>query len=88
MRIVKKYWNCFCKKGARRPILNYEFSIDNGTAKPVCCKQPLYGPYESKHIMEHVKTLLENDWIERCEGPWEISIVLAANPHQEHIKDT
>ena len=31
--IVNKYWDCFCKRGARRPILNYEFSIDTGTAK-------------------------------------------------------
>ena len=37
--------------------------------------------------MEHVKTLLGNDWIERCEGPWGSNIVLGAKPHQEHIKD-
>ena len=35
--IVKKYWDFF-KKGARRPILNYESSIDTGITKPVCCK--------------------------------------------------
>ena len=23
----------------------------------------------------------------RCEGPWGSSIVLAANPHQENVKD-
>ena len=85
--IVKKYWDCFCKRGARRPILNYEFGIDTGTAKPVCCRKPRYGPYESKIILEHVEALLENDWIERCEGPWGSSVVLAAKPHQEHIKD-
>ena len=85
--MVKKYWDSFCKKGARRHILNYEFSIDTGTAKPVCCKKSRYGPHESKIIMEHIKTLLGNDWIERCEGPWGSSIVLSTKPHQEHIKD-
>ena len=85
--IVKKYWDCFCKVGARRPILEYEFAIDTGTAKPVCCKKPRYGPYESQVMMKHLQALLKNDWVERCEGPWGSSIVLAAKPHQEHISD-
>ena len=86
--IVKKYWDCFCKRGARRPILVYDFLIDTGSAKLVCCRKPRYGPYESKTILQQIKALFENDWIERCEGPWESSIVLAAKPHQEHIEDT
>ena len=36
--------------------------------------------------MEHVKNLLRNDRIEKCEGLRGSSIVLAAKPHQEHIK--
>ena len=85
--IVQKYWDCFCKVGARRPILDYEFAIDTGTAKPVCCRKPRYGPYESRIMMTHLKALLKNDWIERCEGPWGSSIVLAAKPHQEQISN-
>ena len=84
--IVQKYWDCFCKEGAKRPILNYEFAIDTGNAKPVCCRKPRYGPYESKIMMEQIEALLKNDWIERCEGPWGSSIVLAAKPHQENVK--
>ena len=34
--LVKKYWDCFCGRGARRPIIGYEFSIDTGQSKPVC----------------------------------------------------
>ena len=83
---MKKYLDCFYKRGTRRPILNYEFSIDMGSAKLVCCIKPRYGLYESKIIIQHIKALLENDWIERCEGPWGSSIVLAAKPHQEHIR--
>ena len=83
--IVKQYWDCFCADGAKRTILSYEFSVDTGNAKPVCCKKPQYGPYESNIIMKQVKTLIGNNWIERCEGPWGSSIVLAAKPHQEHI---
>ena len=64
MRIVKNILGLFLKKGTRRPILNYEYSIDTGTAKSVCCKKPRYGSYESNIIMEHVNILLGNNWIE------------------------
>ena len=32
---IKKYWDIFCKEGARRTILDYEFSIDTTVSKPV-----------------------------------------------------
>ena len=40
--IVKKYWDCFCNRGARRPIISYEFSINTDTAKPVCCRNTVW----------------------------------------------
>ena len=58
--IIKEYWDCFIKEGAKRPILGYEFGIDTGGAKPACCRKPSYGPYESKIIMEQIAQLLEN----------------------------
>ena len=85
--IVKKYWDCFCKEGTKRTILVYKFSVDTGHAKPVCCRKPKYVPYESNNIMEQVKDLINNVWIEKCEGPWGISIVLSTKPHQEHIQN-
>ena len=51
------------------------------------CRQPNYGPHESKIIMEHIQALLKNDWIEECKGPWGSLIVLAPKPHQEHVTD-
>ena len=85
VEIIKKYWDCFIKEGAQRPILGYEFGIDTGGAKPVCCKKPSYGLFESKVIMEQVGQLKSNKWIRRCGGPWGSMIVLAQKPHQEHI---
>ena len=85
--IIMRYWDCFCVKGARRPILDYEFSIDTGASPPVCCRRPAYGPHEKPIIMEQIDSLLANDWIEECGGVWGSMIVLAAKPHQEHIKD-
>ena len=61
--IIKEYWDCFVKVGAARPILGYEFGIDTGGAKPVCCKKPSYGPYKSKVIITQVDQLLKNKWI-------------------------
>jgi len=84
-KIIKDYWDCFTKSGAKRTILGYEFGIDTGGAQPVCCRKPSYGPYESRIIMEQVNQLLHNKWIEECEGPWGSMIVLAQKPHQEHI---
>ena len=49
--IIKEYWDCFVK-AAMRTILQYEFGIDTGVSKPVCCRKPSYGPYESRIIME------------------------------------
>ena len=83
--IIKDFWDCFIKEGAKRPILGYEFGIDTGGAKPVCCRKPSYGPYESKVILTQVAQLLSNGWIEPCEGPWGSMVVLAQKPHQENV---
>ena len=61
---VINYWDWFCKEGAWRMISVYNFSIDTGTAKPVFCRKPQYGPYESKIVMLQIKALLHNKWIE------------------------
>ena len=83
--VIIKYWDWFYKEGDQQPILEYEFSIDTGTSKPVYCGKPQYRPYESKIVMSQIESLLQNEWIEECGGPWGISIVLAENPHQEHV---
>ena len=56
--IIKEYWDCLVKDGTKRTILDYEFGIDTGSANPVCCKKPSYGPYELKVIMTQVNQLL------------------------------
>ena len=68
--IIKTYWDFFCKYGARRMILEYEFAIDTGNYKPVCCKKPDYGPHESKIIIDQVQKLLTNGRIKQRHGPW------------------
>ena len=86
-QLIQKYWDCFANEGAQRPIIGYEFAIDTGQSKPICCRKPQYGPHESKIIMNNIQTLLDNNWIKECGGPWGSMIVLAPKPHQEHVTD-
>ena len=82
---IQKYWDCFYSAGVWKPILDFEFCIDTGSSPPVCCRKPHYGPHETRIIMQQLDILLDNGWIEECEGTWGSSIVLAAKPHQKHI---
>jgi len=84
--IIKKYWDSFCKHGAKRTVLGYEFAIDTGTAKPICCRKPSYGPYEGEIIMTQIHQLLGNAWIDKCKGPWGSQVVLAPKPHQVKVE--
>lgn len=86
--IVKNFWDIFVAEGIRRPMLGFEFSIDTGSHTPVCCRKPHYGTHESKVIMDTVRTLRANDFIEECmTGGWGSPIVLAPKPHQENVKE-
>jgi hypothetical protein len=61
--VVKKYWDNFFATGSSRPIRGYEFAIDTGDAKPVCCRLPNYGPHESNIINKQLMALRINWWI-------------------------
>ena len=43
-------------------MIVYELVIDYGNAKTVFYKNVLYGPYESKIIIEQIGQFLENGW--------------------------
>jgi hypothetical protein len=85
--VIQDNWDCFFSDGVRRPILGFEFCIDTGNSAPVSCGQVNYGIHESKIMMEHINTLLHNDWIRPCGGSWCSKIVLAPKPHQEDVED-
>ena len=65
--LIIKYWDCFCAKGARRTILDYEFVIDTGSSPPICCCRPKYSPHEKPIIMDQIASLIANNWIENPE---------------------
>ena len=39
IQIIKEFWDCFAVEGVRRTIIGYEFAIDTGQCKPICCKK-------------------------------------------------
>ena len=59
--IIKRYWDYFVQDGTHRPNLGYEFGINTGGAKLVCCRKPSYGPHESKIVMAQVGQLKQNN---------------------------
>ena len=71
-------------KSPLRNVLGYEFGIDIGDYKPLCCKKPAYGIYELKIFMDQVQQLLANGWPKWYKGPGAYLIVISDKPHQEH----
>ena len=67
--IIKEYWDCFAKEGMKDSILGFEFNIDTGKSKPICCKQPRYGPHEARVMQKLVDQLEEKGLIEDDHGP-------------------
>ena len=85
VQLVEAHWDVFAEGGLRKPIRGFEFQVDTGTSKPVCCKVPRYGKNEAKVMRELIKKLDDNGIIEDDQSPWGALVVLASKPHQEKV---
>ncbi len=85
--LIHSHWDCFYANGVRYPILGFEFVVNTGTSKPVCCPQPRYGIYKCVIMQKQLDALIHNDWVKPATGPWGSMIVLAPKPHQEDVTD-
>jgi hypothetical protein len=83
--IIEKFFDVFAQEGMQNHIRGFEFNIDTGKVKPICCKQPQYGPHESRVIVALVEKLEKKGIIEDDEGPWGSPVVLASKPDQAHV---
>jgi hypothetical protein len=83
--IIHKFFDVFAEEGMQNHIRGFEFNIDTGTVKPICCKQPVYGPHESRVIIALVEKLEKKDIVEDDEGPWGSPVVLSSKPDQAHV---
>lgn len=62
--IISKYFDVFPEKGMQSHICGFEFKINTGTVKPICYRQPVYGPHKSRVITALVATLEKKKIIE------------------------
>ena len=64
-------------------MFDFEFCIDTGDSKPVCCRHPLYWIRERKIMDEHIQIPETKDWMCDCKGRWGSLILLAPKPYKE-----
>ena len=83
--ITEKFFNVFSQEGMQNHIRGFEFNIDTGKCKPICCKQPQDGPHKSWVILVLVEKLERKGIIEDDNGPWGSPVILASKPDQAHV---
>ena len=83
--IIKRHWDVFAPEGLKNHIRGFVCHIDTGTAQPVCCNIPRYGPHEARVITQLTRGLEANGLIEEAQSPWGAQVVLAAKPNQDHV---
>ena len=81
--IIQDNWGSFYEQGASCTMFDFEFCINTGDSKPICCRQSSYGTHECKIMDKNILVLEANDWICDYEGPCGSLINLAPKPHQE-----
>ena len=70
------------------PVKNYECVIDTGDASPIAVKNIRYGPNELPILWKAIAGLEQVGHIRQInDGRWLFKCVLAAKPHQEHVRD-
>ena len=86
--LIKKYWSVFNDRWVWVPVKNYECVIDTGDAPPIAVKNIRYGPKEIPIMRNTVAALEKVGHIcQMHDGRWLFKCVLAAKPHQEHVRD-
>ena len=80
--IIQDNWGSFYEQGASCTMFDFEFCINTGDSKPICCRQSSYGTHECKIMDKNILVPETNDCICDCEGHWGSLILLSPKPHQ------
>ena len=83
LQIIKDNWDSFYEVRVARPMLDFEFCIDTGNTKSICCRQPKYSVHEAEMMSKQISELANNNQIRDCAGPWGVLLLLLAKPHQK-----
>ena len=86
--VIKKYWRVFSKEGVTTPVKDYECEIGTGTARPIRCRNPNFGPLETPLIEKAIAKLVEVGHVGQIHNDeWLSKPLLATKPHQENVTD-
>jgi hypothetical protein len=78
----------FNKKGIFILVKNYECVINTGNAPPIAVKKILYEPKEIPIMQKGIAALEKVGHIRQIHNDcWLFKALLAAKPHQEHVRD-
>jgi hypothetical protein len=85
---ICEFWPVFDKRGVFVPVKNHECVIDTGTAHPIAIKKILYGEQETVIMRRCISALAKVGHIRQItDGRWLFKALLAAKPHQEHVRN-
>ncbi len=86
--LIREFWPVFDKRGVFVPVKNYECIIDTGTTCPISVKKILYGEQETVIMQRCILALAKVGHIRQItDGRWLFKALLAAKPHQEHVRN-
>ena len=85
-KLLKQYWSMFEDKDLLIPIKDYKFSLDTGSAPPICIKNIHYSPQKILILHKCISSLAKLGHICQIHGSeWMFKALLAPKPHQEHV---
>jgi hypothetical protein len=86
--LIREFWPVFDERGIFIPVENYECVIDTGAAHPIAIKKILYGEQETVIMGRCISALAKVGHIRQItDGRWLLKALLAAKPHQEHVRN-
>jgi hypothetical protein len=86
--LIREFWPVFDARGVFVTVKNYECVIDTGTARPIAVKKILYGERETVIMRRCISALAKVGHIRQItDGRWLFKALLAAKPHQEHVRN-
>jgi hypothetical protein len=85
--IIRRHWSVFDKKGVFVPVKHYECVLDTRNSRLIAVKKILYGKQETVIMRKCIAVLAKVGHIRQItDGGWLFKALLAAKPHQEHIR--
>ena len=86
--LIREFWPVFDERGVFVAVKNYECVIDTGTARPIAVKKIFYGERETVIMRRCISALAKVGHIRQItDGRWLFKALLAAKPHQEHVRN-